>query len=38
MVSALAMLGLIALAGWTIVLLDSLGRRKERRSKQRPAG
>jgi hypothetical protein len=32
------MLGGIALIGWTVVLLDWLARRKDRRSEHRPAG
>lgn len=37
MVNAIGMLGLIALAGWIVALLDWLGRRKDRQSKRRPA-
>jgi hypothetical protein len=36
MTTALVMLGGIALIGWTVVLLDWLARRKDRRSEHRP--
>jgi hypothetical protein len=38
MTTAVVMLGGIALIGWTVVLLDWLARRKDRRSEHRPAG
>ena len=37
MTTAVVMLGGIALIGWTVVLLDWLARRKDRRSSHRPA-
>ena len=37
MTTAVVMLGGIALIGWTVVLLDWLARRKDRRSEHRPA-
>ena len=37
MTTVVVMLGGIALIGWTVVLLDWLARRKDRRSGHRPA-
>jgi hypothetical protein len=37
MTTIVVMLGGIALIGWTVVLLDWLARRKDRRSEHRPA-
>ena len=37
MTTAFFMLGVIALIGWTVFLLDWLGRRKERQDRGRPA-
>ena len=37
MANAFGIIGGIALIAWIIALLDWLGRRKERESKQRPA-
>jgi hypothetical protein len=37
MANALGMLGVIALVGWIVALLDWLGRRNDRQSTRRPA-
>lgn len=37
MITGFVMLGGVALIAWTVVLLDWLARRKDRRSEHRPA-
>ena len=37
MTPAVFTLGLIALIAWTVILLDWLGRRKDRQTRDRPA-